>query len=78
MPKRSFDSSFNSRSSATRRRKKRRLWIFLIIVLAVGYFAVPKILDFLPKEEKIIGQPAPSETIIKSIPLPDIESLRTT
>ncbi|MCK5717815.1 MAG: hypothetical protein KAH77_10035 [Thiomargarita sp.] len=80
MKNNSFNSSFPSRSNSefTRRRKKRRFWFIMIIIAIVGYFAVPKILELMPKEDKIVepGEPIPSETIIKTIPLPDIKSLR--
>ena len=66
----------NSRSVFSHRRKRSNFWFILILSLVVGgYFLVPKLIDFIPKAET--GQPAPSETIIKTIPLPDIESLRT-
>jgi hypothetical protein len=62
------------------RRKKNRLWIVLIPLLAVaGYFAVPKIIKSISKAEpdsasQTESEQAAEEKIIKTIPLPDLES----
>ena len=86
-----FDSKIHdSHYMTTHRRNRNRLLFLLIVLLAVGgYFVVPKIIKSIPKtkpepaakaelEPAAKAEPAAEEKIIKTLPLPDIESLRTT
>jgi len=72
-----FDSKISN--SYRPRRKKKRYWIVLILLLGVGgYFALPTILKSISQTEQpetIMENEAETEgeeQIIKTIPLPDL------
>lgn len=70
---------YDSNSATKHRRNKKRL-LFLFVLSALGlaiYFAVPKIVSL--KSANVAAKPEPTvkEQIIKSIELPDIDSMRS-
>ena len=70
---------YDSNSATKHRRNKKRL-LFLFILSALGlaiYFTVPKIMSLKSATEGAKPEPTVKEQIIKTIELPDIDSMRS-
>jgi hypothetical protein len=71
---------YDSNSAMKHRRNKKRL-LFLFVLSALGlaiYFTVPKIASLKSTNAVVKPEPTVKEQIIKTIELPDIDSMRNT
>jgi len=77
--KNSLNLNISDSNSATKHRRNKKRLLFLFIFSALGlaiYFTVPKIVSL--KSTTVVAKPEPTvkEQIIKTIELPDIDSMR--